>query len=123
VKATPVDLVNAAVGLAYDRMSAIEKRQTALRWQRHNGKPINADNPTPEYKRLADQLSVLEEVVYQARDLQHYAILPTSGGPRKVRRRQTLDWASAGAASASDLDWSTGGGSSSGDFSWDQGVP
>lgn len=82
VKATPVDPAGAAIGLAYERMFAIQKRQAALRQQ-----GISADNPTAEYTRLAGQLKLTEEIAYMGKAARGDAVLPSRGGPRKIVRR------------------------------------
>jgi hypothetical protein len=121
IKATKFDPVTTVVGIAYDRMSEIQKEQASLRQQLHNGKPINADNPTPEYERLADQLGLVEEVAYGAKDIRGDAVLPTAGAPRKiVRKKKPNGWDSAGSSSnewgesSSSSGWSRPSASSSG---------
>jgi hypothetical protein len=73
-----------AVNLAYAREQEIQKRQHALAAGRQR------EEPDAEYTRkLSDQLKIVKQIAYQGKASQGYKVLPTQGGPPKVRRRAT----------------------------------
>lgn len=115
VRTVKVDPINTVVGLAYERMSEIQTAQAKLRQQTRNGKPINADNPTAEYKKLADQFALLEEVVYGAKDARGDVVLPTAGAPRKIVTTKLSVPSSSG---GSGISWPDEGPSSGGGVKW-----
>jgi hypothetical protein len=68
------------VNLAYARQAEIQKRLSALRQQ-----GIGRYKPTPEWRKLNDQLRIVTEIAFQGKAAQGYKVLPTQGGPPKVR--------------------------------------
>lgn len=103
-KTVPVDPLKTAVNLAYARDQEIQKRQASLRQQ-----GINADHPTPEYRRLSEQLKIVRQVQFQGKAQAGYKVLPKSGAPKKPRIRRSSPSTSSGSGGGSFF----GGGSSS----------
>lgn len=114
VRAEPFDPERTLTNLAYERVGEIEKKQARLRQTAHpeNGRPINADNPTPEYTRLGQQVKVAQRVAYQGQEGQGYKVLPKQGAPKKLKKPPgEFDFGAGG----EEFDFS-GGGSSDFDF-------
>jgi hypothetical protein len=80
VKSVPVDPKQNAVNLAYAREQEIQKRQHAL-----NSRASTRRTRTPEYTKLSAQLKIVKQIAYQGKASLGYKVLPTQGGPAKVR--------------------------------------
>lgn len=91
VKAVPVDPVKTAINLAYERKQEIDERMASLRQQPNpaNGEDISAKNPTPEYSKLNEQLKIVNRIAYRGKQQAGYKILPTQGGPKKLRKKSS----------------------------------
>lgn len=121
IKATKFDPVDAAVGLAYDRMFAIEKEMAGLRQQLHHGRPINADNPTEKYQRLQGQLELVEEIAYSAKALRGDKVLPEAGKPSSASGETSIDWGDGAESGSPQIDWGDGAADAvpAGQIDWD----
>jgi hypothetical protein len=99
VRAIPIDPVKNAINLAAARQHEIHKQLNALGEQ-----TINKKNPTPEWRKLNDQLKIVNQVLYQAKAKSNYAVLPKAGAPPKPRG------SGVSFDSGSGVDWGSGGG-------------
>jgi hypothetical protein len=128
VRAVPIDPISNAVNLAYGRMDEIAERKGSL-----NQQGINAENSTPEYRKLLDQEKILRQITYSGKQMRGDAVLPTAGGPSKRRVTKSRpkpaanDWSefAGGSPSSSGTDWSefadgASSGSSSGGNDWSE---
>jgi hypothetical protein len=91
------------VGLAYERLSKIAKQKGSLNQQ---GVGAKFGNITPEYRKLLDQEKLLKQIAYSGKQMRGDVVLPTQGGPPKIRVRRKSSTNAAG------QDWSLGGSSS-----------
>lgn len=91
LKVTPINPTRNAVNLAYAREAEIQKQQAALKQQ-----GINASNPTPEYTKLSAQLKLVKQIAYQGKAAQGYKVLPTQGGPPKLKPQSGFKFGASG---------------------------
>jgi hypothetical protein len=113
VKSVPLDPTTNAINLAYARQAEVQNRLSGLRQQKNpaNGQTISAKNPTPEYAKLNQQLKLVTQIAYQGKVARKDAVLPTSGGPPKIRSTAGGKLNGAGSSGGGSLN---GAGSSGG---------
>jgi hypothetical protein len=111
IKSTPIDPERNATNLAYARMAEIQKDLREL-----GQRGVNKANPSPRWRTLNDQLKIVTQIAYQGKAAQGYKVLPTQGGPKKIRRSSSRSTSSSGSGffgggSSSSSSSSSSGGS------------
>jgi hypothetical protein len=80
IRSIPIDPVKNAIDLAYARQRDIRKRLARFRQQ-----GVNKDNPTPEWRKLNDQLKITTQIAYQGKAKAQVRGAADAGRPAEAR--------------------------------------